>query len=337
VELQLPAGYSARPEELDDAAAVCAFLNAEALAATGEPAVAEDEYRSDLQQPSLDLARDTRVAVDSGGAVVAVAEVQFMSPYVHTTLWVRVAREHQGRGLGTALTQWAEARAAERIPDAPANAEVLAEAWNFTAIDAAMKLLGDLGFTPTRTYVNMHLSLDDAPPPGALPEGIRLVSLAEAPEIPLRAIHSAQREGFSDHYGFVERDMDESFREWEHEFTTVRFNPALKFVALEGETIVGLCNCTLAPEDPTDTWVEHLTVLKSWRRKGLAQALLLHAFAALRAAGATRVMLGVDADSLTGATRLYEKVGMQRAREMLLHVNTLRPGTDMARRNLSTE
>ena len=46
------------------------------------------------------------------------------------------------------------------------------------------------------------------------------------------------------------------------------------------------------------------------RRRGLAQALLLHSFGQLYAHGMRCIGLGVDADSLTGATRLYEKVGM---------------------------
>jgi ribosomal protein S18 acetylase RimI-like enzyme len=51
-------------------------------------------------------------------------------------------------------------------------------------------------------------------------------------------------------------------------------------------------------------------VLRPWRRRGLGRALLLQAFAAFRERGLARAALGVDAESLTGANRLYESAGM---------------------------
>ena len=45
--------------------------------------------------------------------------------------------------------------------------------------------------------------------------------------------------------------------------------------------------------------------------RGLGRALLLRAFQDFRARGFHEVGLGVDAASLTGATRLYESVGMR--------------------------
>jgi ribosomal protein S18 acetylase RimI-like enzyme len=42
----------------------------------------------------------------------------------------------------------------------------------------------------------------------------------------------------------------------------------------------------------------------------LGRALLLHAFAELRRRGFRRAGLGVDAESLTGAHKLYESAGM---------------------------
>ena len=46
-------------------------------------------------------------------------------------------------------------------------------------------------------------------------------------------------------------------------------------------------------------------------RKGVGDALLRHAFGELYRRGARRVGLGVDAENPTGATRLYERVGMR--------------------------
>jgi mycothiol synthase len=62
--------------------------------------------------------------------------------------------------------------------------------------------------------------------------------------------------------------------------------------------------------DPTYGWVGILGVRPPWRRRGIALALLLHSFAVFRERGCTRVGLGVDAESTTGALELYERAGM---------------------------
>ena len=52
-----------------------------------------------------------------------------------------------------------------------------------------------------------------------------------------------------------------------------------------------------------------LGVRRPWRKRGLGLALLLHSFSAFHRRGQRRVSLGVDAGSLTGALRLYERAG----------------------------
>jgi hypothetical protein len=59
-------------------------------------------------------------------------------------------------------------------------------------------------------------------------------------------------------------------------------------------------------------------------------ALLLHAFHEFLKRGKDRVGLGVDASSLTGATRLYQKAGMSIAMQIDLYEKELRPGRDLA-------
>ena len=58
-------------------------------------------------------------------------------------------------------------------------------------------------------------------------------------------------------------------------------------------------------------YVGIIGVRRDWRGRGLAKALLLRTFGEFWQRGVTRVSLDVDADSPTGATRLYESVGMR--------------------------
>ena len=54
---------------------------------------------------------------------------------------------------------------------------------------------------------------------------------------------------------------------------------------------------------------------KPWRGRGIGRALLLHAFGEFHRRGDVHVGLGVDAENPTGATRLYESVGMRVTKE----------------------
>jgi ribosomal protein S18 acetylase RimI-like enzyme len=71
-------------------------------------------------------------------------------------------------------------------------------------------------------------------------------------------------------------------------------------------------------------------VRRPWRRQGLGLALLHHAFNEFYKRGKRKVGLGVDASSLTGATRLYERAGMHIHSQFDLYEKELRPGKELA-------
>jgi ribosomal protein S18 acetylase RimI-like enzyme len=62
-------------------------------------------------------------------------------------------------------------------------------------------------------------------------------------------------------------------------------------------------------------WVKNLAVLREYRGRGIAKALLSTAFAEYTAKGRTRAGLGVDLTNPTGAYDLYRAVGMEPAFE----------------------
>jgi mycothiol synthase len=110
------------------------------------------------------------------------------------------------------------------------------------------------------------------------------------------------------------------------------FDTDLWFLAID-DAIVGFCQCyPVAGDDPKVGLIDELGVLRSHRGRGLATALLRHAFSQFFERGKTIVELGVDAESLTRATRLYEKVGMRVVRQSNVYELELRPGKDLARR-----
>ena len=123
---------------------------------------------------------------------------------------------------------------------------------------------------------------------------------------------AAIRDAFKDHWGHVDTPFEEDLEEWKqwiHEDDD--FDTDLWFLAMDGDEIAGFCQCyPIVGEDPKVGLVDELGVRRQWRGRGLASALLQHSFGAFFERGKPIIELGVDSQSLTGATRLYEKAGM---------------------------
>ncbi len=85
----------------------------------------------------------------------------------------------------------------------------------------------------------------------------------------------------------------------------------------------------LLPQDlharPPTAWVNILAVRRPWRRQGLGMALLRQAFGEFYRRGIRQVALGVDAENITGATRLYARAGMRVTRQYARYEKMLRP------------
>ena len=102
------------------------------------------------------------------------------------------------------------------------------------------------------------------------------------------------------------------------------FDPAGWFLAMDGDQVAG----TLFSDNiDGNGWVEIVGVRRPWRGRGLAQAMLRHAFTGLYDRGVTHIGLSVDAQSPTGAPRTYERAGMHLDQSYLLFERELRPGT----------
>ena len=108
------------------------------------------------------------------------------------------------------------------------------------------------------------------------------------------------------------------------------YDPSLWFVAVDGDEIAGVSLCRPHwTEDLQMGWINTLGVRRPWRRQGLGQALLHASFNAFYQRGTLKVGLGVDASSLTGATRLYEKAGMLVFRQNNQFEKEMRPGIEL--------
>jgi mycothiol synthase len=314
---------------MDDMAAALALANACSQAIMGADEFTIEDYHNSWGDPARDITADTRIAETADGAIVGCVELWNNAPYVGCWLWACVHPAFCGQGIGTALMDWAEDRARVALDRAPAGTRVVLEASALSSHQSAMELLSERGYTAVRRRLSMARDLDDELPAPIWPAGIRVCTFQPGQAL---ALYRAKNEAFRDHWGHVEAPEPEGFAAWEHRrINDSSYDPALWFLALEGDQIAGFSLCQLrAGEDPAMGWVNSLGVRRPWRRRGVAEALLYHSFAELRRRGQARVGLDVDADSLTGATRLYEKAGMREIRQTIFFEKQLRPGADLA-------
>lgn len=321
--------FTLRATTLDDMPGALALANLCAREISGRDEFTIEDYRNSWGDPARDIAADTRVAQTADGAIVGCAEVWNNSPYVGCWIWVCVHPAFRGQGIGTALMDWAEQRARVALERAPAGTRVVLEASANSSDQRSLSLLSDRGYCAVHRRLSMARELAGELPAPIWPDGITLRTVQPGEEL---ALYRAKNEAFRDHWGHVEAPEQEGFATWKNRhIRDSGFDPSLWLVAWDGDQIAGFSLCQLqTSEDPAMGWVGSLGVRRPWRRRGVAKALLQHSFGELRRRGQARIGLDVDANSLTGATRLYEQAGMRAFRQTIFFERELRPGADLA-------
>lgn len=197
----------------------------------------------------------------------------------------------KGTGLGSKLVDRSEAALRTRE---------VARIHQFTigGDSAAVVLLTARGYRDVRHFYEMAIQLDGAPDVPDLP--IEVFREDDA-----RAFHGALDEAFQDHW---EHHGDGFEKWWSRHRTNPNFDPTLWFLIRDGDEIAAVARNEANRNG--GGYVGALGVRRPWRGRGYAKALLLHTFREFWDRGMPRVTLGVDAESPTGATHLYERVGM---------------------------
>ncbi len=280
-----------------DAAAITELVNAADLHDYGAIDLTVDDIVEELEP--LDLDRDAWIVEDAARVVgyatlTPRAAVQFRAA-------MAVLPEYRRRGIGARLVGLLEDRAREQLAAPPPDAEISVVGWIKAESAPELRWAASLGYARVRRFWRMRIDMTQAPPVPAWPEGISVRTFRPGEDE--RALFEAVEEAFADHWGHVAL----SFEEWLPRTEREGFDPSMWFLAMDDGQIAGM---VLGSTIPGSGWVSSLGVRRRWRRQGLGRALLQHSFADFWRRGLRSVALGVDAASLTGATRLYESAGM---------------------------
>lgn len=266
---------------------------------------------------------------------MGLAEIfKFQTPPVRPYLWLRILPGKENSAVGNFLVTWGEQAARNVIAKVPRKARVTMSTHNVSGYKPTQKLLESHGMELVRHSFQMRIKMEEAPAEPKWPDGIQIKPLNEKTD--LESVFRANEEAFLDHFGAIQEPFKESFARFKHfKLGDEGFDPSIWFIAWDGDDIAGVSLCRKHSwEDEEMGWVMELSVRRTWRKRGLGLALLQHSFSEYYRRGFRRVGLGVDASSLTGATRLYEKAGMHVHRQYDRYEKELRAGEELTKTSL---
>lgn len=326
-----PVGYEARVGGEINVSEMTELIVTAETAIDGSSPVTESFVGMILDTPGADTEGILTLREAGSGTLVGAALHQDPGPHIESVTNGWVHPDHMGLGIGSGIVEWGLARARSRLELAPAGVRVTNRCQASDADTAAAEVFESFGYHTDRREIQMELVLDGRTPETPLPQGVAVRTMSGADDLPIVARVLA--EAFRDHYGWTESSWEQTLRRWENFRAMDEWDDALVYVAETGGDAVGALVGIRSHGANTDTgFIGSLGVVRSWRGRGLARALLTRAFDEYRHRGMRAVALDVDAESLTGATRLYRGVGMEPVRSETAYLIELRPGVDVVTR-----
>ena len=169
-----------------------------------------------------------------------------------------------------------------------------------------LQLFASKGYRSNLSFLMMELEMDGPPPAPEPVESITVRTFVRGQDE--QATYQADEEAAEDK-GY---HTPLSYDGWAKRMRMHKesFDPGIWFLACEENEIAGVA-LNVYDKETNVGWVDHLSVRRAWRRKGIGRALLLQSFGEFYRRGVRTVKLNVDSKSLTNAPRLYEQVGMK--------------------------
>jgi GNAT superfamily N-acetyltransferase len=324
-----PDGYTISTGPLDQIRELSALVGAVQAEYDGVVSASDSFWGAMLSEPQIDPLLDIiQIRTADAGDLVGFAKYANLAPHVESDTSGFVHPDHEGVGLGTLIVGWALGRSHAMEDEAPSGTMVTTLANANATNEAARRLFEENGYSLTRYFLEMERTLDAPVNVIPLPDGLTVRLMQGIQDIEL--IVDPVTEAFRDHYGYVETTRKAEVEQWHRWRGTDEWDDSLVWI-VEADGVPIAVNVSITSLGArTDTGlVASLSVLREWRGRGIARSLLTMSFAEFQRRGTPNVALHVDADSLTGATRLYESVGMSESQRYLDFSCEIRPGTDV--------
>lgn len=295
-----------------DLPALHALLLSAARADQDEHVETLEELETQFDDAWSDPAVDAVVADDVDGRLCLYARL-FVNPEPNperTSFGTyAVHPDRRGSGHEDALLDWLEARANNhRPPDHEGVTDVRLRIARRERQTTEIERLSRRGYRHIRDYFRMRRSLDDALPQAVYPSGVEIRPFSAGDD---EALWSAHLEAFSDHWGYQLESLVD-FRQYV--IASADFRPDLTRLVWAGGQVVAYSINQVAAADNdrmgrAEGTIRLLGTRRAWRGKGLARAMLCDSLRRFKDVGLTHAALTVDAENLTGALGLYQRIG----------------------------
>jgi mycothiol synthase len=305
-----PAGFTVRPATREDIDRMAGLAQAVDRFDDGVVEPVRGHIEDEWANPLFRAEEDTMLAFAQDGSLAACATCWGIDPTSSFEAWINVHPDHRGEGLGTWFVGWAEARTRRSLRGTAAS----------TLLRPIVSSSGDgraflerLGYRHVRTFWHMERRLGGTESAGRPPGGVTIRPFRDGDG---PAVHRVLEASFVGHFG----SEPMAYEAWEEaNLKAPSTELSLLFMAERGGEPVGALTTAIDEQ----AWVAELGVLEAHRGAGIGRALLRRAFAELAARGHTLVKLNVDGENASGATLLYEDVGMTRGRSWLFYEKTI--------------
>lgn len=272
------------------------------------PNLPPGEYAQDVALSSADGSDENVLLAEVAGQVIAHTRLEWWSSYdggLETRVYLTrawVPPQWRGRGIGTALLHWGEARA-RALNGKGLAAELAANASEGEA--DAHRLLENEGYR--LFFLSPELAYDDLDslPPAETPEGFEVRPLEAAHH------HAVARALIEANAPPESLEVRLAAEEAEWTAFAASCNPEISRVAWQGGEVAGLYLCRSRGVCGD---VAQVAVRPAYRQKGLSRALMFHCLHAMRDQGLTTVRVftsaGIDPDEPpSGPLAMYLRFG----------------------------
>lgn len=221
--------------------------------------------------------------------------------------------DERDRGLEQECIEWMQERATERLTETAQTDEAralprLVRTFVPESDTRKLALFAERGFVHVRSFFEMERALNEPVPANPLPTGLTLRTYGEDID---GSMLDAFNEAFSDHWG-SQQVTEPEWHPFIMDVSDVRRD--LTLVVMNGDEVVAFSINRVKQQENERLgikrgWIGSLGTRRKWRRRGIASALLAESMRRFKQEGLDNVGLGVDAENLTGALALYERIG----------------------------
>jgi mycothiol synthase len=233
----------------------------------------------------------------------------------------------RGKGVGSELLRFNEERLIQismelkKSGELPADTPCLLDNFATSTELQRVNLLERRGYLPVRYSFEMVRPDLQNIPELPLPDGVEVRPVRAEH---LRQIWEASNEAFRDHWGYI----PDPWEEFERLVNDPDHDASLWRVAWQGDQVVGMV-LSFIDRDQNEIYgrkrgyTENICVRRSWRKLGVAKALIARSLEVLKQRGMTEAALGVDSENTSGALHLYESMGYRVVKKGTIYRKTL--------------